>query len=71
MLPTTGHFLSHERIFISWNNYFIIFFFEKNTPALVLFISILKYSLVDRVVEACLNRLTRVSNVEPFSYEDE
>ena len=26
---------------------------------------------VSRVVEACINRLTRVSNVEPFAYEKE
>ena len=26
---------------------------------------------VGGVVEACFNRLTRVSNVEPFAYEDE
>ena len=26
---------------------------------------------VSREVEACFNRLTKVSNVEPFAYEDE
>ena len=34
-------------------------------------IRILPKRAVSRVLEACFNRLTRVSNVEPVSHEDE